>query len=96
MGLPFRSVVYHDALRLVLLPILNMVGLLVGILLSSSVLVETVFAWPGIGLYAVQAINASDYAALQGVVLVSAVAYVTVYVLIDIVQIFVDPRLRAS
>jgi peptide/nickel transport system permease protein len=96
MGLSFRSVVYHDALRLVLLPILNMVGLLVGILLSSSVLVETVFAWPGIGLYAVQAINASDYAALQGVVLVSAIAYVTVYVLIEIVQVFVDPRLRGS
>jgi peptide/nickel transport system permease protein len=96
MGLSFRSVVYHDALRLVLLPILNMVGLLVGIVLSSSVLVETVFAWPGIGLYAVQAINASDYAALQGVVLVSAVVYVTIYVLIDVVQIFVDPRLRAS
>jgi peptide/nickel transport system permease protein len=96
MGLSFRSVVYHDALRLVMLPILNMVGLLVGILLSSSVLVETVFAWPGIGLYAVQAINASDYAALQGVVLVSAIAYVSVYVLIEIVQVFVDPRLRGS
>lgn len=96
MGLSFRSVVYHDALRLVMLPILNMIGLLFGILLSSSVLVETVFAWPGIGLYAVQAINASDYAALQGVVIVTAVAYVSVYVFIDVVQIFIDPRLRAS
>lgn len=95
-GLSFGQVVYRDALRIALLPILNMTGLLFGIVLSSSVLVETVFSWPGIGQYAYQAINASDYAAVQGVVLVATLAYVGVYLVLDILQIFVDPRLRAG
>jgi peptide/nickel transport system permease protein len=93
-GLSFFQVVYRDAFRLAQLPILNMIGLLVGIVLSSSVLVETVFSWPGIGQYAFQAINASDYAAVQGVVLVAAVAYVGIYLVLDLVQMVVDPRLR--
>jgi peptide/nickel transport system permease protein len=95
LGLSFRQVVYHDALRLALLPILNMIGLVFGILISSSVFVEYVFSWPGIGQYAVQAINASDYPAIQGVVLVGAVAFVGVYFLIDVVETFIDPRVRA-
>lgn len=95
MGLPYRQVVYGDAFRLALLPIINMLALVIGILLSSSVLVETVFSWPGIGQYAVQAINASDYPAVQGVVLVSAIAYVLLYVLVDVAQVLVDPRVRS-
>jgi ABC-type dipeptide/oligopeptide/nickel transport system permease component len=95
-GLSFFHVVYRDALRLALLPILNMVGLLFGVVLSSSVLVETVFSWPGIGQYAYQAINASDYAAVQGVVLVATLAYVGLYLLLDVVQICIDPRLRKA
>jgi peptide/nickel transport system permease protein len=95
-GLSFHQVVYRDALRLALLPILNMIGLLFGVVLSSSVLVETVFSWPGIGQYAFQAINASDYAAVQGVVLVATVAYVGLYVLLDIAQLLIDPRLRTA
>jgi peptide/nickel transport system permease protein len=95
-GLSFHQVVYRDALRLALLPILNMIGLLIGVVLSSSVLVETVFSWPGIGQYAFQAINASDYAAVQGVVLVATLVYVGVYALLDIAQLLIDPRLRAA
>jgi ABC-type dipeptide/oligopeptide/nickel transport system permease component len=94
-GLSFVQVVYHDALRLALLPVLNMIGLVFGILLSSSVLVETVFAWPGIGQYSVQAISASDYAAVQGVVLVAAIIYVSIYLVLDLVEIAIDPRVRA-
>ncbi len=94
MGLPFSAIVYHDALRLVLLPVLNLVGLLFGALISGAVLVEAVFSWPGIGQYAVQAINASDYSAVQGVVLVGAIAYVCVYLLLDVIQVLIDPRLR--
>lgn len=94
MGLRPSSVVLHDALRLVFLPFLSMVGLLFGALISGAVLVEVVFAWPGIGQYSVQAINSSDYSAVQGVVLVSAVAYVLVYLALDLVQVVVDPRLR--
>jgi peptide/nickel transport system permease protein len=85
--------VLRDALRLAALPIIEMLALIVGILISSAVLVETVFSWPGLGQYAVQAINASDYAAVQGVVLVSALTYVTVYLLVEVVQLLVDPRI---
>lgn len=94
MGLPEWRVIGHDALRLALAPILNMLALVFGVLLSSSVLVETVFSWPGIGQYAVQAINASDYAAIQGVVLVTALAYVLLYLLVDVIAVAIDPRLR--
>ncbi|MFN8223667.1 MAG: ABC transporter permease [Gaiellales bacterium] len=87
------STTMRDALRIASLPILEMLALIVGILISSAVLVETVFSWPGIGQYAVQAVNASDYAALQGVVLVSAVTYVVVYLVVEGVQLLLDPRL---
>jgi peptide/nickel transport system permease protein len=95
-GLSFTQVVYRDAFRLSLMPILSMIGILFGAVLSSSVLVETVFSWPGIGQYAYQAINASDYAAVQGVVLVATLGYVGVYIVLDIAQIFIDPRLRKT
>lgn len=96
IGVSPARIVMGDALRLSLGPVLNMVALVFGALLSSSVLVETVFSWPGIGQYAVQAINASDYAAIQGVVLVSAITYVVLFLVVDLVQMAVDPRLRSS
>lgn len=92
-GLPRRVWLSH-AWRLAMLPVLNMVGISFGYLLGGTVLVESVFSWPGMGLYALQAMNASDYAAVQGVVLVSALIYVTVYLVLDIVQLAVDPRAR--
>jgi peptide/nickel transport system permease protein len=95
IGVSPTRLVLNDALRLTLGPVLNMIALVFGALLSSSVLVETVFSWPGIGQYAVQAINASDYAAIQGVVLVSAVTYVVLFLLVDLAQFAVDPRLRS-
>lgn len=96
MGLPEWRVIGHDALRLALAPILNMLALVFGVLLSSAVLVETVFSWPGIGQYAVQAINASDYPAIQGVVLVTALAYVLLYLIVDVISVAIDPRLRSD
>lgn len=87
------STTMRDALRIASLPILEMLALIVGILISSAVLVETVFSWPGLGQYAVQAVNASDYAALQGVVLVSAITYVGVYLVVEGAQLLLDPRL---
>jgi len=95
IGVSPTRVVLNDALRLTLGPVLNMVALVFGALLSSSVLVETVFSWPGIGQYAVQAINSSDYAAIQGVVLISAVTYVVLFLLVDLALFAVDPRLRS-
>jgi peptide/nickel transport system permease protein len=90
------STVLFDALRLVLLPFLSLVGLLFGALISGAVLVEVVFSWPGIGQYSVQAISSSDYSAVQGVVLVSVIGYVVVFLVLDVVQAIIDPRLRSS
>jgi peptide/nickel transport system permease protein len=94
LGLPRREVIVQHALRIAVLPVLNMIAITFGYLLSGTVLVESVFSWPGIGLYALQAMNASDYAAIQGVVLFSAMIYVAVYIALDIAQFVIDPRIR--
>ncbi len=95
LGLPRREWIFR-AFWLGFLPVLNMVGISLGFLLGGTVLVESVFSWPGMGLYALQAMNASDYAAVQGVVLVSALIYVTVYLVLDLLQLLIDPRTRAE
>ena len=94
LGLPRREWIFR-AFWLGFLPVLNIVGISFGFLLGGTVLVESVFSWPGMGLYALQAMNASDYAAVQGVVLVSAFIYVTLYVGLDLLQLLIDPRTRA-
>jgi len=96
IGLPEWRVVAQDALRLALAPILNMLVVVFGVLISSAVLVESVFSWPGIGQYAVQAIAGSDYAAIQGVVLVTSVTYVLLYLIVDVISMLIDPRLRRA
>jgi peptide/nickel transport system permease protein len=63
-------------------------------LLGANVLVETVFAWPGIGLYAVNALITSDYAPVQGFVLTMAVLYIVLNLVIDVLYGLVDPRVR--
>jgi dipeptide transport system permease protein len=65
-------------------------------LLGANVLVEKVFAWPGIGSFAVEALIASDYAPVQGFVLAMAVLYVALNLLIDILYGVIDPRMRAA
>ncbi len=82
------------ALRNSLGPIISLVGFLVGFLLGAAVLVETLFAWGGLGQYAVQAVINSDYAALQGFVLVASAFILLVYLLVDILYELADPRIR--
>ncbi len=95
LGLRSAAILYHRALRLALGPIANMVGISFGYLLGGTVLVETVFSWPGMGHYALSAMNAGDYAAIQGVVLSSALIYVGVYFALDTMQMILDPRTRS-
>ena len=83
-----------DALRNALLPIVNVLGMGFSILLGANVLVEQVFAWPGVGAYAVNAVIASDYAAVQGFVLTMAVIYVLLNLAVDVVVAALDPRVR--
>ncbi len=94
LGVPEWSIVLRHALPNVLLPVSTMVAIMYGYLLGGTVLVEFVFAWPGIGKYAVDAINASDFAPVLVVVLLSALSYLLVYLVMDILHFVIDPRTR--
>jgi peptide/nickel transport system permease protein len=91
-GLPQREVLYRHALKNALLPIITTVAVFYGFALSGMVLVETIFSWPGIGLYAINAILNSDYAAIQGIVVFVTLIYVTLYIVVDCAYALIDPR----
>jgi peptide/nickel transport system permease protein len=93
-GLSERLIVLRHALRNALLPAISMGGLQLGLLLSGVVVVEVVFAWPGLGLYLNQAIRLADFPAVIGVVLVLGVVFVVTSALVDLLQAVADPRLR--
>jgi peptide/nickel transport system permease protein len=94
MGIPKMSIIFRHAFPNVLLPVSTMIAVLYGYLLGGTVLVEYVFSWPGMGKYAIDSINSSDYAPVMAVVVLSAVSYLLVYLLTDILHFFVDPRSR--
>lgn len=91
-GLPRGKVLYAYALRNALLPVVTTLGMVFSFLLGSNVLVEKVFAWPGIGSYVIEALVASDYAPVQGFVLTMAMLYVLLNLAIDILYGVIDPR----
>ncbi|PYM64513.1 MAG: peptide ABC transporter permease [Candidatus Rokuibacteriota bacterium] len=93
-GLAERAVVWRHALRNALIPTVTVVGLQFGYMLGGAVLVEVVFAWPGLGRYVIQSIATRDYPAVQGVVLVIAAGYVLINVLVDLTYALLDPRVR--
>jgi len=93
-GLSERSVVWRHAVRNALLPAVTLVGLNLPFLLGGAVVTETVFAWPGMGRLAVEAIFARDYPLIMGVTAISAVMVVLGNLLADIVYGWVDPRIR--
>lgn len=82
------------ALKNVLVPVLTMTAMTYGYLISGTVLVEVVFAWPGLGLYAVDAMNHADYEPIVGVVLLSAFFYIVIYLVADMINAVIDPRIR--
>lgn len=93
-GLHSLSVNFRHALRNALMPVITMLGLQLGALLSGAIIVESVFGFSGLGQLAVQAMASRDYPIIQGVVLVGATAYVLVNILVDIAYAVVDPRIR--
>jgi peptide/nickel transport system permease protein len=93
-GLPARSVNVRHAFRNAANPLVTVVGLRWGALLGGAAITETVFAWPGIGRLAIQAVSARDYPLVQGVVLVAAVIFVTLNLLVDLLYAVLDPRVR--
>jgi ABC-type dipeptide/oligopeptide/nickel transport system permease component len=93
-GLNDRMVIITYAFRNAMLPVVTTLGMVFSFLLGANVLVEKVFAWPGIGSYAVEALIASDFAPVQGFVLTMAILYVALNLLIDILYGVIDPRVR--
>ena len=92
-GLSSRKVLLGYALRNALLPVVTTLGMVFSFALGANVLVEKVFAWPGIGSYAVDALVASDYAAVQGFVLAMALLFVALNLIIDLAYAVIDPRI---
>lgn len=92
-GLGRGKVLYGYAFRNALLPVITTLGMVFSFTLGANVLVEKVFAWPGIGSYAVEALVVSDYAAVQGFVLAMALLFVALNLFIDILYALVDPRI---
>ena len=95
-GLGETVVLVRHALKNALIPIMTVVGLQVGQLLSGAVLTETVFSWPGIGRFMVDSIQARDFPIVQGGVLLTAATFVVVNLIVDILYGVVDPRIRYS
>ena len=93
-GLSRGGVVLRHALRNALLPVITVIGLQVGRLLAGAILTETIFSWPGIGLWMYESIESRDYPIVQGVTLFIAVIVVVVNLVTDVLYAAVDPRIK--
>ncbi len=94
IGLSSREYIFKDALRNAFIPILTMIGIVVGYLLAGNLIVEQVFAWPGIGQYAWKALITNDFNAVQGFVILIAVVYVSINFLVDVAYALINPQIR--
>ncbi len=93
-GLGERAVVVRHALRNILIPLVTVVGLQLGALFGGAVITESIFAWPGVGRLALQAISARDYPLVQAAVLLISVVYVFLNLAVDLLYVYLDPRIR--
>jgi peptide/nickel transport system permease protein len=93
-GLAEWIVLWRHILSNALIPIITVVGLELGTLLSGSIIVETVFAWPGVGSLLITGVTSRDYPLVTGLVLMYTVAFVTINLIIDVLYAFIDPRIR--
>lgn len=95
-GLTERAITMRHVLRNALLPVVTMAGVQVGALLGGSVVVETVFAWPGLGQLAFQSLFARDFNLLLGIFFLSACLVVIVNIVVDVIYVLLDPRIRVG
>jgi peptide/nickel transport system permease protein len=93
-GFPQRALIWKFVLRNSVVAAVTQIGLLFGSLVAGAVVVETIFDWPGIGFYTVQAILTADYKVMMAVTLLIGVIYALVNILVDLVHGLIDPRLR--
>jgi len=91
-GLSTATVLVRYALRNALLPVVTTLGMVFGFMIGSSVVIEKVFGWPGVGSYAIDALTASDYAPVQGFVLAMGILFVLLNLLVDVLYVLIDPR----
>jgi dipeptide transport system permease protein len=92
---PLRVIMKH-ALRNALIPVVTVIGLQVGILLSGAILTETIFAWPGIGRWLLESIHRRDYQVVQGGILIVATMIILINLLVDVLYGVINPRIRHS
>jgi peptide/nickel transport system permease protein len=95
-GLSDRAVDYRHVLPNAILPTITVIGLVAGSLISGLVIVESVFSWPGLGLLLVESVKQKDYNTVAAIVLITAVAYVVVAFVVDVLYRIIDPRTRRS
>ncbi len=93
-GLPVRSVVGKHALRNALIPVLTFTGLILASFMNGSVVIESIFAWPGVGKMTLDAVSYRDFAVVQGAVIVIAIGFNLINLMVDILYSFIDPRIR--
>lgn len=95
-GLSLIMVHYKHALKNALIPVITVIGLQFGILLGGAILTETIFAWPGIGLWILHGVYARDFNAVQGGTMVVATMFVSINMLVDILYAWINPRIKIS
>lgn len=93
-GIPERWVIFKHALKNALLPVVTIIGLQFGTLLGGAILTETIFSWPGIGLWIYEGILARDYPVVQGGVVFVSATFVLINLLVDVSYAFIDPRIQ--
>jgi len=93
-GLRETVVIVHHALRNALIPVVTLIGLQAAFLLGGAVVTETMFAWPGVGRLAVGAIVSSDFPTAQGAIMILAMAFLLINLLVDVLYVFLDPRVQ--
>jgi peptide/nickel transport system permease protein len=93
-GMSEWVVILRHALRNAFLPVVTVLGLNLGLLLGGAVLTETIFSWPGLGRYVVDSLMGRDYAAVQGCILIFAVLMVLINLVVDLIYVLLDPRIR--
>jgi peptide/nickel transport system permease protein len=93
-GLSERKVIYKHAIRNAMVPVVTVIGLNFGLLLSGAILTETVFSWPGVGRLVVDAVYARDYPLVIGCILVFALVFVIVNLITDVLYTYIDPRIH--
>ena len=95
-GLNERPIIFKHALKNALIPTVTIMGLQVGFLIGGAIVVETLFAMPGLGTFGIEAIIGRDYQQVQGFALITALAFVVMNLIVDLTYTFLDPRIRYS